>query len=212
MKIFLLRFWGVVLVLVAAANFAVAADIPMRIDWKNIYGPPAVYGDGLPSIDNRNAAYVNGDKGMQVYLGVGGKNVVLFTYQTGRTLYLDKSVNQEPSIWAASGITQPAFSSEVVSYFQTKGRYQSMKFGDIVTAKGQVEFHYGSNTYTLRYTALAIKKIGTKTWLITSDYRDTNLPASVVMHKAILSVLRKGGHVVFGYVAMPIRFEATILP
>jgi hypothetical protein len=74
-----------------------------------------------------------------------------------------------------------------------------------------VEFHYNGNTYTLRYTALAIKKIGTNTWLITSDRNDVTGSNVAPLHKARLSILRNGGHVYFGYVAMPIRFEAEIL-
>ena len=213
MKAFQRTFVGAVLMFVAAANLAVAAEIPMKIDWKVYYGAPAVYGDGKTDAeggDHRNATYVNGADG-QVYLGTGGKNVVLFTYYTGRTLYIDKSINQEPTIWAASGITAEAVSSEVVSYFQTKARYQSLNFGAVAAATGQVEFHYNGNTYTLRYTALAVKKIGTNTWLITSDKNDVTGSNVAPLHKARLSILRNGGHVYFGYVAMPIRFEATIL-
>jgi len=209
---------AVVVMFVAGANLAVAADIPMRLDWtlQLLLTPPdvGVYSDfNLGPPVSGDTKYENGENGMQVYLGVGGKNVVLFTYQTTRTLHFETNnpfSPEENARWTAAGL--PArFNAEVVSYFQPKVKYQSMKRDQVVTAKGQIEFQYGGLTYTLRYTDLAVRRIGTSnTWRI-SSFPGAPDGLSTTWHRAILSILRNGGHEVFGWVGMPIRFEATIL-
>jgi len=147
MKTFQRMFVAAVLALVAAANFAVAADIPMRIDWamnRSIWtitsNHGGVCGDALNPCDPYAANYVNGDKGMQVYLGTGGKNVVLFTYGTGRQLFLDGSKlpgipgtidypTSEKYKWKVQAGLTDTFLAEVVAYAQTKVRYQSIQPG-----------------------------------------------------------------------------------
>jgi hypothetical protein len=72
-----------------------------------------------------------------------------------------------------------------------------------------VEFQYNGLTYTLRYTDLAVKRITNSTWRI-SSFSSDGLPTT--WHRAIFSILRNGGHEVFGWVGMPIRFEASVVP
>ncbi len=163
--------------------------------------PTGVFDDGYDLYDN-------GVSGVQCYFGVSGKNLVLVTYNTPRTLHFTFDTSQ--NAWKTSGI--PADFTAVVDFYGVNyyGPYVSQSIGSTAEVSASLEFYVGRTTYELNYPALASYRTGQNTWLITSNPNDIpGYPGFTASNQATLVLVRRSGNITYGTVNMPIKFEVT---
>jgi len=162
--------------------------------------------------DSVSSSYNHGDSAVECYIGVGGKDADLVTYNTGRKLTFHFDPNSAP--WQASGIPQD-FEAEVdffgINYF---GRYRDMTVGTTAQVQADLEFHCcgpSPATYELEYPSLAAKRISETEWLITTDPADIGGdPGFQASDQASLNIIRRNRQPSFGMVNMPFRLRITI--
>lgn len=156
-----------------------------------------------------NTDYSNGStKGsVNCFLGAGGKNFDLVTYNTGRTLKFSFAAGADQSLAALAGL-EPSFKAEVDAYgINYYSQYLNMSVGSTAQVQMDVQFHYGggSTTYELSYSCLAVRRTGFATWVITSEPDGSNQYAvGCLSNEATLSKIRRNSVQGFGEVTMPI--------
>jgi hypothetical protein len=141
---------------------------------------------------------------------VNGRNVVLHTYNTTRMLQF--AFDSGTAAWGRSGLSQPNFATQVnlygVNYY---GQFVSMGVGTTAQLKTTIEFYQGGNTYYLEYPQLAVKRLSSNTWMITSDPGHIGgFPGFWASSEADFGVFRRKARDSFGAVSMPIKFDVTI--
>lgn len=160
-----------------------------------------------------NATYDHGVDKVQVYFGVGGKDVDLVTYNTPRKLHY--TFDPASTAFANSGIgaTHPSGDFLAVSdlfginYF---GRYRDMGVGTTAQVQADLEFYVGNVTYELDYASLAVFRESQNTWLITTRAADIpGFPGFEASPVAKLNVIRRRSVTSFGTVTMPMRFRVS---
>jgi len=172
-------------------------------------GSTGVFDDGDPN-------YNNGTDAVQVYFGVGGKDLDLVTYDTGRTMefVFDQSSPVVQSAQAA-GLPVGDFNAEMdffgINYF---GRYRDMGIGTTAQVQADLEFHIGGpnpTTFELEYPSLAVMRLSATEWLVTTDPADIpGDPGFQASSSALLNMIRRRKQTTYGTVSMPIRFTVTI--
>ena len=172
-------------------------------------GSTGVFDDGDPN-------YNNGTDAVQVYFGVGGKDLDLVTYDTGRTMefVFDQSSPVVLSAQAA-GLPVGDFNAEMdffgINYF---GRYRDMGIGTTAQVQADLEFHIGGpnpTTFELEYPSLAVMRLSATEWLVTTDPADIpGDPGFQASSSALLNMIRRRKQTTYGTVSMPIRFTVTI--
>jgi hypothetical protein len=163
--------------------------------------------------DDGNAVYSHGVGGVQVYFGVGGKDVDLVTYNTSRKLRF--TFDPASPAFQASGINSAVGSdfTAVVDLFGINywGRYRDMGIGTTAQVQADLEFYVGNVTYELDYSSLACMRTSANTWLFTTDPADIpGNPGFTASKMANLNVIRRKSVTKFGTVDMPMRFEVTV--
>ena len=169
--------------------------------------------------DDGDVNYNNGASGVQVYFGVGGKDLDLVTYNTGRTMefVFDQSSPVVQSAQAA-GLPVGNFTAEMdffgINYW---GRYRDMTIGTTAQVQADLEFHIGGpspTTFELEYPSLAAKRISETQWVVTSDKDDAIFgggnPGFDASPTALLNIVRRRKQTSYGTVSMPIRFTVTV--
>ena len=175
----------------------------------NTPGSTGVFDDG-------NVNYNNGASGVQVYFGVGGKDLDLVTYDTGRTM--EFMFNQSsPVVQSAQGAGLPVgnFTAEMdffgINYF---GRYRDMGIHTTAQVQADLEFHIGGpnpTTFELEYPSLAVMRLSETEWLVTSDPADIpGDPGFQASSSALLNMIRRRKQTTYGTVSMPISFTVTV--
>jgi hypothetical protein len=201
MNVRLVRFLAAVALLLATtATMAFARDVPLTATFLHSTGSPGVWGDDINGNSYPNGYVVSGNPvPVSCYFGVAGKNVVLVTYHSGRTLTFNFDPTQA-STWgdAGAGLEQ-SFTAEVDFYAPLKATYLRMTPGESKSIAGDLEFHFGiaPETYELHYNALVVTRSTLDTWQISSAGGSST---------ATLSIIRRRGGQSFGTVNMPIQF------
>jgi hypothetical protein len=161
--------------------------------------------------DDGNPVYTDGSGGVRCYFGVNGRDVDLVTYNSGRTLNFTFDPNSPG--FKASGLPA-SFNAESdlfgINYF---GPYRTMGVGTTAQVQMDLEFHVGSppQTFELDYSSLAVKRLTSTTWLVTSNQSDIGgNPGFTASDLARLNGIRRKTVTAFGAVNMPIRFEVTL--
>ncbi|MGH9789114.1 MAG: hypothetical protein ACRD4U_10475 [Candidatus Acidiferrales bacterium] len=172
-------------------------------------GSTGVYDDGDPN-------YNNGASGVQVYFGVGGKDLDLVTYDTGRTMrfVFDQSSSVVQAAQVA-GLPVGDFNAEMdffgINYW---GRYREMTIGATAQVQADLEFHTGGpmpTTFELEYPSLAVMRVSETEWLVTSDPADIpGDPGFQASSTALLNIIRRRKQTSYGIVDMPLRFTVTV--
>jgi len=168
-------------------------------------GSTGVYDDGDP-------LYSHTKDGVQAYFGVGGKDVDLVTYDSGRMMHFEFDP-ASPAL-AAAGI--PAVIDSEMDLFGINywGRYRDMDIGTTAQVQADLEFHCcgpSPTTYELEYPSLAVMRLSETEWLVTSDPADIpGDPGFQASSTAMLNVIRRKKQTSFGLVSMPIRFTVTL--
>ncbi len=164
-----------------------------------------------------NATYDHGVNNLQVYFGVGGKDVDLVTYNTPRKLHFTFDPASTPFVNSGIGAFDAdhadgdflAFSDLFgINYW---GRYRDMGIGTTAQVQSDLEFYVGNVTYELDYASLAVYRVNATTWLFTTDPADIpGNPGFQASKVAKLNVIRRRSVTHFGTVDMPMRFEVTL--
>ncbi len=213
-----------VLLLVAALAFAMAMAVfaapkgsaqKLNATYLDNFSVTGVEHDG-------NATYEHGVGDVQVYFGVGGKDVDLVTYpalpppDTARKLRYTFDTSSTAFQNSGIGAVHPSGDFTAVSdlfginYF---GRYRDMGCGKTAQVQADLEFYVGTLTYELDYASLAVMRLDEDTWLFTTDPLDIpGDPGFQASKVAKLNVIRRKRVTQFGTVDMPMRFEATLQP
>ncbi|MGH9509243.1 MAG: hypothetical protein ACRD2Q_04715 [Terriglobales bacterium] len=164
--------------------------------------------------DDGNPIYSHGVGNVQVYFGVGGKDVDIVTYNTTRKLRYQFDTSSTPFINSGIGATHPSGDFLAVSDLfgiNYWGRYRDMGIGTTAQVQSDLEFYVGNVTYELDYASLAVMRIDADTWLFTTDPADIpGDPGFQASKVAKLNVIRRRSVTQFGTVDMPMRFEVTI--
>lgn len=180
------------------------------------------YSPGVAS--DKGGMYAHGANNgyVKCYLGVGGKDFDLVTYNSKRTLQFNFSPVDKPTVDLA-GLPM-SFPAEVDAYgINYWGRYLDMEyqlFFSTAQVQMDLQFHYGSppQTYELSYSCLAVSRVGINDWIITSEpltwignYVQDAVPCLIdPVHpgnEATLSLIRRKGPQTYGVVTMPIFIE-----
>lgn len=166
--------------------------------------------------DDGDVNYNNGASGVQVYFGVGGKDLDLVTYDTGRTMefVFDQSSPAVQSAQAA-GLPAGSFTAEMdffgINYF---GRYRDMGIGTTAQVQADLEFHIGGpnpTTFELEYPSLAVMRLSETEWLVTTNPADIpGDPGFQASSSALLNMIRRRKQTTYGTVSMPLRFTVTV--
>jgi hypothetical protein len=155
--------------------------------------------------------YIHGVGGVQSYLGAGGKDVDLVTYNTGRTLHFEFPVATAVSAAGLNTTLDAESDFYGVNYY---GPYASMGVGTTAQVHGVLQFKVNGLTYQLDYQALAVYRRSADTWEISSDFLDFGLgafdPGFAASSQAALSLERKRGQIAYGTVTMPIHFTVKL--
>ena len=219
-------FVAVLLIACAAARIAFAAkSIPLKATWHAPVTTYGMFGDGVASDGyQHNVVYPPGKQSVRCYFGVNAKNVVLITYNTGRTLRFVPSATDAADFTSAGIVLNSAtndFSAEIDLFAPNGfGQYTAIGLGNTAKVQADLEFHQPGSplTFELHYASLAAQRISTTEWVITSDPGDTRLlnsipPSSGVVPTAVadLNVVRRRTQENFGQVTMPISFTVTLL-
>jgi hypothetical protein len=175
---------------------------------------------GFGVFDDGDPNYNNGVDGVQVYFGVGGKDLDLVTYNTGRTMHFVFDQSSLVVMAAqAGGLPTGEFDAEVdffgINYF---GRYREMGVGTTAQVQADLEFHTGGpspTTFELEYPSLAVHRETETMWVVTSDPADPVIggdPGFQASPTALLNGFRRRKQFSYGTVSMPIRFTVTVQP
>jgi hypothetical protein len=162
--------------------------------------------------DDGNATYLNGVDGVKVYFGVNNGNANLITYSTGRTLTF-RFDPASPAAVASGLSTSAPINSEVdfygINYF---GQFQAMGIDTTAQMKGSLQFKASNGvTYELLYQSLAVKRVASNSWLVTTDAVELGgFPGFTASDQAELSSFRKRTRLIYGAVNMPVRFTLTL--
>ena len=193
------------------ATFTFSAPTVMApgSEYPLIVSAPSSFG-----ISSDGSSYVNGVGAVQAYIGVGGKDTDLVTYSTSRKLHYAFDPNS--AALKAAGI--PASLDAVTAYSGINywGRYIDMTVGTVATVQGDFEFYVGTLTYEVKYTKLAVKRLSTTEWLITTDCAklDTggcwSYGGAAPNPSATLAVIRRNAQTTYGTVQMPVTFLVKI--
>ena len=161
--------------------------------------------------------YSNGYKTKYVkcYLGVGGGNFNLATYNSGRTFQFSFESGADLAAAELAGLPSTPFRAEV-DLFGTNywGKFLNMGLGTTAQVQMDLDFHYGPAsapvTYELNYSCLTVTRVFVSTWVITSR-TDLGLgnhyAVPCVSSKATLSRQRRGSTQSYGDVHMPVHIE-----
>ncbi len=162
--------------------------------------------------DDGDFFYTNGIQGVKCYFGVNNQNANLVTYGTGRKLEFRFDPASAAAITSGLSTSSPV-AAEVDFYgINYYGQFQSMGVGTTAQVKGSLQFKANNTTYELAYPALAVRRLSSTTWLVTTDPNDIGgFPGFNASEAAQLSSFRKRSQTVYGTVSMPMRFELTIL-
>ena len=161
-----------------------------------------------------NTIYEHGVGNVQVYFGVGGKDVDLVTYNTTRNLRY--RFDPTSTAFVNSGIAAVHPSGDFMAItdlfgINYWGRYRDMGIGTTAQVQSDVEFYVGNITYELDYASLAVMRTSANTWLFTTDPADIpGDPGFQASKVAKLNVIRRNSVTHFGTVDMPLRFEVTL--
>ena len=161
--------------------------------------------------------YSNGYKTRYVkcYLGVGGGNFNLATYNSGRTFQFSFAPGADLAAAELAGLPSTSFRAEVDAFGTNYwGKYLNMGLGTTAQVQLDLNFHYGppnaSMTYELNYSCLTVTRVFVNTWVITSR-TDLGLgnqyAVPCVSSKATLSRFRRNSAQSYGEVHMPIHIE-----
>jgi hypothetical protein len=166
----------------------------------------SITGAGLSS---DGSTYSNGVDGVQCYISVSKNDADLVTYNTGRTLHF--VFDTSSAAWQNSGLGD-SFEAEIdffaINYF---GNYDSMGVGTTAQVQMDLEFKVGSLTYELDYQSLAVKRLSTTRWLITSNPAEIGGdPGFTASDQAALNVIRRHAQTKYGAVNMPFRVQMDI--
>ena len=172
---------------------------------------PNLSSNGAGVSDDGDPSYLNGVDGVKVYFGVNNGNANLITYSTGRalTFKLDPASNAA----VASGLpTSAPFEAEVDFYgINYYGQFQSMGIDTTAQMKGSLQFKANNTTYELLYQSLAVKRVATNSWLVTTNAAELGgFPGFNASDQAELSSFRKRTRLIYGAVNMPMRFTLTL--
>lgn len=165
-----------------------------------------------PDSAGRDYNHGSTNTSVKCFLGAGGKNFDLVTYNSGRTFTFTFGA-QGPAVTA--GLPTESFTAEVDAYgINYYSQYLNMAVGTTAIVQMDLQFHYGggSNTYELSYSCLAVTRTQFTTWVITSDIENyNNAPGAAycLSSKATLNKIRRNSVQGFGEVDMPIRIEFT---
>jgi hypothetical protein len=189
--------------LVAGAVWARGGITPLIATWTSVSSTGfGVFSDG-------NDTYENGVGGLQVYFGVSGKDVDVVTYNSTRKLRF--KFDPTNSAVQASGLPADFLAESDLFGINYYGRYREMGIDTTAQVQADLEFYVGKYTYELDYPALAVKRTGENTWLVTSDPADIGgNPGFTASDEADLNIIRRNRQTTYGTVHMPIRFEVTI--
>ena len=165
---------------------------------------------GIASDGNANYNHGSTNTSVKCFLGAGGKNFDLVTYNTGRTLKLSFAPGADQAV--ATLATLPATVNAEVDAFGINfySQYLNMAVGTTAQVQMDLEFHYGggSTTYELSYSCLAVTRTQFTTWVITSVANGSNEYAvPCISSKAMLNKIRRNTVQGFGEVTMPVTFE-----
>ena len=206
MKTLMKRMLMVLVVLGVAAIPALAAGKTSGLNCTLTPASPGIASDG-------NTNYSNGTTNTSVkcFLGAGGKNFDLVTYSSGRTFTFNFS-DADKTVAAAASLPQ-TFTAEVDAYgINYWGPYLNMAQGSTAQVQMDLQFHYGggTTTYEVSYGCLAVTRMDSNTWLITSEPGfGNNFAVPCVSGKATLSKIRRNSTQGFGDVTMPITMQFT---
>lgn len=197
-----------VLVAVFALTFSALAG-PNKGTPTNTFLLPNLSATGAGVSDDGSNAYLNGAGGVQSYLGAGGKNANLVTYNSGRRLHF--TFDPASPAWQASGLPQD-FMAEVssfgVNYF---GPYVSMGVGTTAQVALTIQFKYNNVTYELAYGSVAAYRDTASSWLLTwASFDLLGYPGFWPSDQATLSRLRNNTRIKFGAVNMPVRYSVQL--
>lgn len=160
-------------------------------------------------VSGAGSTYQDGDGGVKCYLGVGGKNVVLVTYDTQplRTLHF---VPDSSPAWPTPDLTKP-FDAKVDLYVASySGSLAKMPYPSYAQVRATLQFYVGNNTYELVYQNLGAFRKTDTTWLFTSYSGDIPGASFTPSDQAALKVFRRKSPVSYGAVNMPVRFEVMM--
>jgi len=166
-----------------------------------------------------NATYDHGVNNVQVYFGVGGKDVDLVTYNTPRKLRFTFDPASTPFVNSGIGAVDADHADgdflAVSDLFGINywGRYRDMGVGKTAQVQSDLEFYVGNVTYELDYASLAVYRESETTWLFTTRAADIpGFPGFDASPVAKLNVIRRRSVTSFGTVNMPMRFRVTLKP
>ena len=194
-----------------------AKAIPLTCNWAPNYSGFGVFDDGNATYDH-NVVYTPGLGKVQCYFGVNARDVDMVTYNTGRKLHFVF----DPSATAVKNAnfdrcseTSCTFDAEVdlfgINYF---GQFTAMGNGTTAQVQMDLEFHWPSGpsprTFELDYSSLAVVRLDSKNWLISSEGSDAQYGPVAPSRTAKLNEIRRRGSIPFGTVDMPIRFTVTL--
>jgi hypothetical protein len=191
-----------------------AGAIPLTCNWEPTYaGGRGVFGDGVAG----TGEYKHGTEGVQCYFGVNARDVDMVTYNTGRTLRFVFDVAGRTDLANDLADLPDTLDAEVDLFGVNHwGRFVDMGIGTTAQIQMDLEFHDPTSpsprTFELDYSALAVRRLDSETWLITSQPNDPEVPFSPVNQSPIakLNEVRRRGSIPYGEVVMPIRFKVTL--
>ena len=192
---------------------------PLTTTWLDPIGA-GVSHDSTGDTYNHGGVYFGGARAVQSYFSPNGRNVVLVTYSTGRTLHFVFDGN-ERNVWGdGAGLTQNVDAEIDLFGINQFGQYEKMDINATARVQMDLEFHFpptgNPETYELAYSNLAAKRETAYVWLITSDPFDIceggspNCAGFTPSDEAKLNTVRRRKSTEFGTVHMPIRFRVEI--
>ncbi|HXG57466.1 MAG TPA: hypothetical protein VNL91_00390 [Thermoanaerobaculia bacterium] len=188
------------LALLSALPLFGARAIPLNCEV--VHRVPGIGNDGNPFYDH------NGN--VRCTFAVNRGVFDLVTYNTGRTFTFDIGPAEVTSLAGLPGVP---FNAEVdlfgINYF---GKFEEMAPGSTAQLQVDLEFHWKNLTYELDYSALAVTRTGSNTWLITSDDRYDGAAGFRPSAQAELNVIRRKSQTTYGTVNAPIEIAVTIRP
>jgi hypothetical protein len=157
--------------------------------------------------DDGDPYYKHNIGGVQCYFGVNGRDADLVTYNTGRTLHFVF----DPAASSVAGLDSDFHAEVDIFAINYWGQYEAMGFGSTAQVQMDLEFYVGRITYELDYPSLAVMRLTSDMWLITSDPGDIpGDPGFTASSEADLNVIRRRKQETYATVNMPIRFYVRL--
>lgn len=154
--------------------------------------------------------YVDAEGAVQSYIGVGGKDVDLVTYNSSRIINF-AFADGDSDVWNRAALEQELQAEIDIFAINYWGRYMEMGVGTTAQVQSDFEFYVGRKTYELDYSTLAVFRETLDTWLITTDPNDIpGNPGFTASPLAELNVIRRSKQETFGVVSMPVRFRVRL--